>query len=261
MGEFTAGSKDNKTFERNNKDIALNILSVPLYKKEVNIIYRSYHNRTREKQVILLMITRKNSDEWHYLAVKSLKRLCREIASNHDGDFYCLNCLHSFRTDNALKEHEKLCNNHDYCESLMPKEGKNIVKYNSGEKPLKIADAIYADFEALQVKHETCINNPIRSYTEKLTTHEVCGYALTLVTTYGKRIRRYYRGKDCMEKFSEDLKTLAMKVINAKKKEMMLLTKYENWRYENSKYCHICWKKFVDDENNEEYMNYRKVRD
>ena len=34
---------------------------------------------------------------------KSLSKLFRGITSNHDGDFYCLNCLHAFRTDNALK--------------------------------------------------------------------------------------------------------------------------------------------------------------
>ena len=32
---------------------------------------------------------------WHYLAVNNLSRLLRGITSNHDEDFYCLNCLHS----------------------------------------------------------------------------------------------------------------------------------------------------------------------
>ena len=47
--------------------------------------------------------------KWHYTALKSeptedgfngptksLSRLLRGITSNHDGDFYCLNCLQSF---------------------------------------------------------------------------------------------------------------------------------------------------------------------
>ena len=37
------------------------------------------------------------------------------LTSNNHGDFYCLNCLHSFRTDNALKRHERICKNNDYC--------------------------------------------------------------------------------------------------------------------------------------------------
>ena len=56
------------------------------------------------------MIT--NDDKyWHYPAVKSL---LRRITSSHDGDFYCLNCLHSYRTENKLKRREKVCKNYDY---------------------------------------------------------------------------------------------------------------------------------------------------
>ena len=85
--DFPAGSKEYKIFERNNKDIALNILSVPPNEKEINIIYKSDHNYTREKQVVLLMII-ENEEEyiengWHYIAVKSVSRLFRGITSNH----------------------------------------------------------------------------------------------------------------------------------------------------------------------------------
>ena len=45
-----------------------------------------------------------NKVNWHYLAVKIISRLFRGITLNNNGDFYCLNCLHSFRTDNALKK-------------------------------------------------------------------------------------------------------------------------------------------------------------
>ena len=64
----------------------------------------------------------------------------RGISSNHNRDFYCLNCCHSYRTLNRLKEHEKLCNNHYYCHVEMPEEQKNnnkILKYRHGEKSLK----------------------------------------------------------------------------------------------------------------------------
>ena len=49
------------------------------------------NNLTREKQVILLMIS--NGEKWHYLTVKNLSGLLRGITSNHAGDFYCLNCF------------------------------------------------------------------------------------------------------------------------------------------------------------------------
>ena len=43
------------------------------------------------------------------------------ITSKNDRDFYCLNCLHSFRLDKKLKKHENVCNNYDYCYIEKPK--------------------------------------------------------------------------------------------------------------------------------------------
>ena len=55
-----------------------------------------------------------NGKNWHYLAVKSLSRLLRGISSNHNSDYYCLNCFHSYRTENKLNVHKKICENHEY---------------------------------------------------------------------------------------------------------------------------------------------------
>ena len=68
-----------------------------------------------------------NNENWHYLAVKSISRLFRGITSNNNGDFYCLDCLYSFRTDNALKKHERIRHNHDYCNTVMPSKDKIIL--------------------------------------------------------------------------------------------------------------------------------------
>ena len=93
-----------------------------------------------------------DDNRWHYLAVKSLPALFRGTTSNHHGDFYCLNCFHSYRTLNKLKKHERVCNNHDYCRVDMPKEHEKI-KYLPGEKSLKAPFIIYADLECLLKKH------------------------------------------------------------------------------------------------------------
>ena len=76
--DFPSHRKDWKKFEVNNQSIALNILYVPHNTKEIRHAYKSKYNLTRENQVILLMIT--DCLKWHYLAVKSLSALFREIA-------------------------------------------------------------------------------------------------------------------------------------------------------------------------------------
>ena len=147
---FPATKKDWNRFEVNNKNVALNILYVPFNTKKIEIAYKSKYNLVRDNQTILLMIS--NGENWHYLAVKSLSRLLRGITSNHDGDYYCLNCFHSYRTENKLNAHKKRCENNEYCNIEMPSPNNNLIKYNQGDKSLKLPFIIYADLECILKK-------------------------------------------------------------------------------------------------------------
>ena len=84
--------------------------------KETCPIYISKTHSNCEKQIILSMIPNKEKEEWHYLLIKKLALLLHGITSKHKGDFYCLNCLRSFRTENKFKSLEKVCKNTDFCE-------------------------------------------------------------------------------------------------------------------------------------------------
>ena len=44
-----------------------------------------------------------DGEKRHYLAVKKLFALFKGITSSHKGDFYCLNCVHSYSTKEKLK--------------------------------------------------------------------------------------------------------------------------------------------------------------
>ena len=124
--DIPSHSRDWKKIESNyNKSIALNILYVPHNTEKMRHAYKSKYNLTRENQVILLMIT--DDEKKHYLAVKSLYALFRGIAGNNNGDFYCLNCFQSYTTENKLKKHKKVFENHDYCYVEIPEEEKEKV--------------------------------------------------------------------------------------------------------------------------------------
>ena len=165
------------------------------------------------------MITDENN-RWHYLAVKSLSALFRGITSSNNGDFYCLNCFHSYRTLNKLKKHERVCNNHDYCRIDMPKENEKI-KYLPGEKSLKAPFIVYADLECLLEKVQYCQNNPKTSYTERKPKHKPSGYAWSLICSFDdtKNISYFYRRKYCIEKFCKDLKELGKKELTLQRKK------------------------------------------
>ena len=250
--DFPSTSKDWKKFECNN-EVALNILYVPYNTKKVNIAYKSKNNLTQEKQIILLMIS--DGQKWHYLVVKNL---LKGITSNHKEDFHCLNCFHSYRTENKLEAHKKICENHDYCHVEMPTKNNNIIKYNHGEKSMKLPFVIYAELECLLEKMSTCINNPNESSTTKMNKHTPSGYSIFTHCSFDKSKNKlnYYRGKDCMKKFSKDLREHVSNLINYEKKKMILLITEEKIYRNKQKICYICIKEF----NNHDKKNY-KVRD
>ena len=66
------------------------------------------------------MIPNEEKQGWHYLAVKKLSTVLKGITSKHHWVFYCLNCLHSFRTENKSKYHEKMYKNKDFYGIVMP---------------------------------------------------------------------------------------------------------------------------------------------
>ena len=114
--------------------------------EKIRQAYKSKYNLKRENQVILLIIT--DGEKWPYLAVTSLSALFRGVTGNNNGEFYCLNCFKSYTTENKLKKHKKVCKNHDYCYVEMSEKDNKILKYNYGEKSMKVLFIIYADIES-----------------------------------------------------------------------------------------------------------------
>ena len=130
--EFPAGHKEYTIFERDNCDIALNMLYVPHKTREIRSAYISKHNKTRDIHTNLLMITNGYGD-WHYLAIKSIPALLRGLTSTHNGDFYCLNCFHSYRRQATLEKHERICYNNDHCAIVMLNEKRKYISSTSGK--------------------------------------------------------------------------------------------------------------------------------
>ena len=224
---------------------------VPHNTKKIHVPYKSKHNVTRKKQVILLMIS--NGENWHYLVVKNLPGLLKGITSNIKEGFYCLNCFHSYKTKNNLEAHKKICENHNYCYVEMPNEDNKIIKYNQGEKSIKLPFVSYADLECLLKKMSTFQNHPNESY--QINKHTPSGYSLYTYFSFDKSKNKldYHRGKDIIKMFFKDLRTHATKIFNYEKKKMIPLTTKEEIDYYKQKIYYICKKEF-------EKKNY-KVRD
>ena len=140
----------------------------------------------------------------------------------------------------------------------MPTKDNNIIKYNQGEKSIKLPFVAYADLECLLKKMSTCRSNPNESSTTEINKHTPSVYSLFTHCSFDKSKNKlnHYRGKDCMEKFCKDLREHARKIINCEKKKMTPLTTKEKIYHNEQEISYICKKEF--DKNNKKYY---KVRD
>ena len=137
------------------------------------------------------------------------------ITPINNGDFYCVNCFHSFRTKNVLKKHENVCKDQDCCYVKIPNKDNNILKYNHGENFMKDLFIIYADMGSLLEKVSTCHNNPNESSTTKINKHTPSGYSLFTHWLFDNTRNRL----NYLKKFCKDLREHAIKIISCEKEK------------------------------------------
>ena len=68
---------------------------------------------------------------------KKQSALLIRIKTKDHGDFYRLNCFHSFETENKRESHKTLCEIKDFCNVIMPCEDTKILEFNQYQKSYK----------------------------------------------------------------------------------------------------------------------------
>ena len=140
-------------------------------------------------------------------------------------------------------------------------EDTKILEFNQYQKSDKEPFIIYVGTECIVEKTDGCKNSPENSFTTKVNKHIPSDFSISTISSF-KSIEKKHdvcRGKDCMKKFCKSLREHAMKIINFKKKKMMLLTNEQHESYENAKICYIFKEKFENKCLKDKI--YRKVRD
>ena len=84
--------------------------------------------------------------------MKRLSAILIGITSKQYGDFYCLNCLHSFKTKIKLESHKRVFENKDFCNIITCSEDTKILKFNRYQKSDKAPFSIYAALKCLIAK-------------------------------------------------------------------------------------------------------------
>ena len=82
--------------------------------------------------------------------------MLRGIISKNNVEFYCLNCLHSFRTKNKLESHNKVCENKDFRKVVISSEDTKILEFSKYQRSDEAPFIIYADLESLIEEIDGC---------------------------------------------------------------------------------------------------------
>ena len=106
---------------------------------------------TFEDQMNLLLIT--EDKKKHYVLIRDFNRFMYNQSKHQHRKHFCLSCPQCFLSKNVLEKHMTTCLIINGKQAInMPKEGKNILKFNNHYSQQRVAFIIYADFEAITKK-------------------------------------------------------------------------------------------------------------
>ncbi|XP_054712885.1 uncharacterized protein LOC129222404 [Uloborus diversus] len=225
--EFPVALTDITKFEK------LNNISVNVYGYEQSIVTLRITDNKREKHANLFYI--QDKDNGHYCWIKNLSRLIRNQISNNKKRIYpCERCLTYYYSAEKLKTHEIDCKGKKAVKIEMPRKYESIY-FKNDHNSLRVPFVIYADFECLTRKIDTCQPDESKSYTLKYQKHEPMSFSYYIKYEHGEyKAPVVYRGPDAVAKFYE---------------------------------CHICNKPIITWDNYKKYgenpvnMEGKKVRD
>ena len=171
---------------------------------------------------------------------------CLDTYNNDNGKkYFCQYCLHGCNSEEVLKNHLGGCQLHGAQRIKLPeaddKKMFNKVKFTKTEYQLRLHFVIYADFESVLPKQDSCEPSSSKFFTSQYQQHVPCGSCIYLKGSNG----RYFEPPqvnieyDAIEKILDQVLAAATicREHLANKIPMKRLTQ-EQWReYHNATNC------------------------
>ena len=86
-------------------------------------------------------------------------------------------CLSSFHSEDKIKDHKTYCAAQKCVKIEMPKPNENILQFKHHNHSLKFAFVVYADFECMLKKIQTCQPSDETSYNNAYQKHSPNNFA------------------------------------------------------------------------------------
>ncbi|GBM44867.1 hypothetical protein AVEN_157095-1 [Araneus ventricosus] len=219
----------------------LNNISINVFGFEREVFPLKITSVGKEKHINLLLIS--DGNKQHYTLIKNLNYLLNDLTKHNGKKFYCNFCLHRFCTEKGLHNHQLDCRNHKIQKIRMPSEKKKWLQFDKHRFQLPVPYVIYADFECILEKIDTCEMNPHISSTHSVSKHTPCGFAYVVVGPDGEMIRppTVYRGEGAIIQFFklliEEEEWILPKIREVKP---MVFTPADYQKFETAINCSIC---------------------
>ena len=175
----------------------------------------------------------------HYVLVKDLSRLVsRQYNNDNNKKYFCQYCLHGCTSEEVLKNHWERCKLFGVQRIKLPEAGNKKrhekVRLTKIEYQLCLPFVIYADFESVLCKQDSCDLSSSKSFTTKYQHHVTCRAASTWNAVIDNTLNQPHVniGKTAVKIFFDQV--LAAAAICRQHPRLTL----EQWReYNNSRNC------------------------
>ena len=242
------------TINQYNKIEKQNDININVFGYENKQPYPIYISKEKyEKHIELLLITEENNN--HYVFIKDFNRFMYNQTKHEHKKHFCMHCLQCFSSEEVLNNHKNNCIQINGTQAVkMPDKNNNILKFNNFNKQQPVPFVIYADFEAITEKISNHQQNNDKSYTEAYQKHIDCGFGYKVVCCYDDKYTqplKIYRGEKAVYTFLEYMLDEVKYCKNIIKKEFnkpLRMTKEDEEKFQKSDECHICSKKFTDED-------------
>ena len=134
-----------RKFEEN--DVSLLVFGHESSKTGININPLYVPTKRREKVVRLFFF--KSGKNSHYSVIRSMTRLIsKQVSKNTKEKYVCDYCLNYFGKQNLLDKHTESCSKHNAVNTILPKPGKDALKFTNIQNCVECPIKIYADTES-----------------------------------------------------------------------------------------------------------------